>query len=173
MNSEMMQEGMIGRAAMIRFFNCRRCGKCCTEITNIDLVPQDIQKIASFLHENESKIIEQFTVPTTIPGLRRIRDQPCPFYDLEAFGCKIYPARPICCRMYPFLTADAAGQFVNLSHCPSGMEAFVEFMKSDLARTLMVGSPSKTLQKKIFDGSLKDMGLTSSERRKIVKSIGL
>lgn len=165
------REGLVGRAAMIEFFKCKRCGKCCTEINNIDLHLGDIQRIARFLGESESRIRDQFTAPTSKAGIVRVKSQPCPFYDREAKGCRIYSARPYCCRMYPFLTADAAGDLVNLAQCPSGMDTLLEFMKSDIGDYIM-NHPSKDRTKKIFIESLKKMGLSSRTCQEMVKSMG-
>ena len=157
---------------MIHFFRCKRCGKCCSEIADIDLLPLDIKNMADFLHLDESQVREDSTVPADKPNLRRIKGQPCPFYDSEGEGCKIYPVRPLTCRMYPFLTAGENNQLVNLGYCPSGLEALKEFLSTDLAKELLYSS-SKKLQKETFEQALEKMELSSNERRKMCRSIGL
>ena len=83
------------------FFQCRRCGRCCTGDPGAVYVGQDeIRKIAQFLLIPVPRFIRK--------SLYRYKDSysisednqgRCLFYEN---GCAIYPVRPIQCRTFPF-----------------------------------------------------------------------
>jgi len=83
------------------YFECRKCGACCTGSPGIVRVKRDeIEKIARFLsvpvHEFMKKYIYSYG-----PGysVREHPDGRCYFFDEK---CLVYKVRPIQCRTFPF-----------------------------------------------------------------------
>jgi hypothetical protein len=83
-------------------FSCRRCGSCCTgEPGYVFLRKEDGTAIADFLGLKE----ETFREVYTRKALGRIslseeKDGRCVFFTGR--GCRIYAARPVQCRTFPF-----------------------------------------------------------------------
>ena len=87
---------------------CASCGgRCCIgESGNIFVNPDEIRAIATVLKLD----VETFKVGYLIKkGYKySLREKivglshDCIFYDREHNGCKIYPARPMQCRTFPF-----------------------------------------------------------------------
>ncbi|MHA1402724.1 MAG: YkgJ family cysteine cluster protein [Candidatus Helarchaeota archaeon] len=106
-------------------FICQLCGKCCSQfcvpVTHYDLkrilsllkLPKEgksIAEIAEFIEPDESvaetyediprPILEDYEAPDLLLVLKS--DEYCVFYSNQEQGCKIYPARPLVCRFFPF-----------------------------------------------------------------------
>jgi len=90
-------------------FECKHCGQCCIdECTQINLSLGDIVRICKFLNCSMSEIMQKI-------GIKPFADNetanhydyelglniPCEFR--EDGKCSIYPARPLNCRMFPYL----------------------------------------------------------------------
>lgn len=92
--------------------------RCCRDL-NQTLYPYDVLRLARFLEMPTGQFLERLTRlhdgPRTglpVVGLRfdPAREGACPFVTDE--GCRVYPARPAACRLYPLARAvmrDAAG----------------------------------------------------------------
>ncbi|XHH09941.1 MAG: YkgJ family cysteine cluster protein [Candidatus Bathyarchaeia archaeon] len=80
-------------------FKCKNCGVCCkVQPPEVDLNEQK---------EIESKGYRNFLTEPDEAGLRwikRKKDGSCMF--LESNKCKIYPVRPVICKLEPFTIAD-------------------------------------------------------------------
>jgi len=82
-------------------FACRRCGACCTGAPGrVRASGPEAQAIAGLLGRPLTDLVPTLLIPDG-QGFR-VREHPdgrCVFY---AAGCRIYPARPVQCRAYPF-----------------------------------------------------------------------
>jgi len=112
-------------------FSCHSCGHCCTEVVCLP-TPDDVRRIIAHTGQKPSKFLEFLTPeelegveaddPTWLEckgekfmmalrrrewrkrkaKLRRGRDLHCHFLSEKTGYCKIYEARPLLCRLYPF-----------------------------------------------------------------------
>ncbi len=90
-------------------FECKHCGQCCIdECTQINISVGDIVRMCKFLNISIRDILPKIGVkPFGDPENTNIFDYelglniPCEFREAEK--CKIYPARPLNCRMFPCL----------------------------------------------------------------------
>lgn len=79
-------------------FRCQECGLCCyTPGAGLILEKEDFDKIASKVGKKKLKSLSRFDKALGVWVLK----QPCPFYDHDRKGCKIYEIRPLTCRKYP------------------------------------------------------------------------
>ncbi|MBD3334836.1 MAG: hypothetical protein GF355_04920 [Candidatus Eisenbacteria bacterium] len=85
-------------------FSCTRCGQCCRDRedpTFVFLEEDDILRLAECLGVSGRRIIQGYTELTDDGYVLKRRNGACIFYD-ESIGCRIYPARPMQCRTWPF-----------------------------------------------------------------------
>ncbi len=90
-------------------FECKRCGRCCTQI-GLPYDPWRIFEIAKFLNLEVAQVIEKYYGRLVKNGKEweseDFKRTPCPF--LKTSGdmreCAIYGVRPIGCELYPFGT---------------------------------------------------------------------
>ncbi|OPX79186.1 MAG: Flagellin N-methylase [Methanosaeta sp. PtaB.Bin039] len=102
-------------------FQCLRCGHCCKESDPIAITRRDAQRMASHLGLAPEQFESDYTTPMPNDDRgRSLKTLPCIFYD-EQKGCKVYPARPMVCRMFPAIALFFSGLLDN-NHCP-GMKA--------------------------------------------------
>jgi len=99
---------LIVRGEKIRFM-CVRCGTCCSTGPNVALTIYDICRIARFLGVDWRDLRGKYIVAyiadmIPVPALRGLGDK-CAFltFDDGLPYCSIYPARPMRCKLYPFL----------------------------------------------------------------------
>lgn len=91
-------------------FECLRCGRCCSGGPNVGLTAFDVLRIANYLGLEWRKLRGRYVAAviadfTAIPILMDKGDGRCVFLenaDGKAY-CRIYPVRPMRCRLYPFL----------------------------------------------------------------------
>lgn len=115
-------------------FKCLRCGRCCGSGPNVGLTAFDIQRIARFLnvdwHELRGKyVVAVIADMTAVPTLRGRVDGTCIFleYKDEQPSCSIYPARPMRCRLYPFMPySPSNSETIYLDTCCPGLNAETE-----------------------------------------------
>jgi Fe-S-cluster containining protein len=90
-------------------FTCTRCGKCCSSGPNVALTSYDVCRIAKHLGKSWRDLVGHVfyvVIADQIPVivLRGVNNV-CIF--LRRTGgttyCEIYPARPMRCRLYPFV----------------------------------------------------------------------
>jgi Fe-S-cluster containining protein len=83
---------------------CNGCALCC-EISDVDLNPYDIERMASFLKIAEDEFVKKYCVPhPEEPSFfYRFKHKPCAF--LKDKRCSIYQVRPNNCVFFPFLSA--------------------------------------------------------------------
>lgn len=105
-------------------FDCTTCpGFCCT-YDQIDLTPQDVDRLCSHLGISEEKLITKYTKLGMFQGRSRYPlmlkhksdrhfSKICTFFDGEQRHCTVYDARPEACRAYPH--GEKCGYFEFLS----------------------------------------------------------
>lgn len=88
-------------------FHCTMCGKCCINREDILLNPEDLFRIADFLHLTPKEVVGQYCEvyigDTSRMPIVRLRPQGsikrCPF--LKDRKCSIQTAKPVVCAMFP------------------------------------------------------------------------
>lgn len=85
-------------------FRCTGCGDCCTGEPGAVWVNDDeIAELAAFLAISPEELERRFVRKI---GRRRSLferfDGDCVFFDPDKRGCRVYPARPVQCRTWPF-----------------------------------------------------------------------
>ncbi len=115
---------------MWKYFQCQRCGACCTQI-GLPYDEESAFKIADFLKMPVDEVIKNYYGNMTSDGLEwescDSKRTPCPFlkYSDEKFSCEIYSVRPLGCRLYPIDT-DGGRQGI---YCPAWEIAFLRLKK--------------------------------------------
>ncbi|KSW12230.1 hypothetical protein CF15_05605 [Pyrodictium occultum] len=89
----------------------RLCALCCYN-TEMPLTKEDIERIASLGYSVESFV----EYVDGIPRLRNV-DGHCVFLDPSTGRCRIYPYRPMGCRLYPLVYVPGEGVTVD-PECP-------------------------------------------------------
>ncbi|MEM2319165.1 MAG: YkgJ family cysteine cluster protein [Candidatus Bathyarchaeia archaeon] len=91
-------------------FECLICGRCCSSGPNVGLTAFDILRIASYLGVGWRELRGKYVVAviadfTAIPVLKDRGGGVCVFLEIldGKPRCRIYPARPMRCRLYPFI----------------------------------------------------------------------
>jgi len=105
---------------------CLRCGRCCHG-PNVSLTAFDVYRIADFLgvdwRELRGKYIRAVIADVIpIPILQSVNGV-CAFLVMsDKPTCTIYPARPMKCRLYPFLSySPARSDLICLDECCGGV----------------------------------------------------
>jgi len=90
----------------------RYCAKCCYG-TEMPLSRKDIERITSLGYE-----VHEFVRVEAdgIPRLKNINGH-CVFLDEDTGRCKIYPWRPLGCKLYPLIYVDGIGPSFD-EYCP-------------------------------------------------------
>jgi len=105
---------------------CLRCGRCCHG-PNVSLTAFDIHRMADFLgvdwrelRGRHIKAVIADVIP--IPILQSVNGV-CTFLVMsDRPTCTIYPARPMKCRLYPFLSySPARSDLICLDKCCGGV----------------------------------------------------
>ena len=88
-------------------FKCQRCGVCCNN-KRIVPSPAERSRLAVFLGIPEERFAADYLVAAS-GELRMTENGDCIFLGLE--GCRIHPARPLVCRLFPLgLLRDESGR---------------------------------------------------------------
>ncbi|MCP5004377.1 MAG: YkgJ family cysteine cluster protein [Planctomycetes bacterium] len=90
-------------------FECQRCGNCCRGEPGVVRVDrEDIRKISSVLNIDRESFAKQYLrIVNGGISLREYRNGDCFMYDN---GCKIYTARPLQCRTFPFWKSNLSNK---------------------------------------------------------------
>jgi len=110
-------------------FGCDRCNRCCRDRDDILLTPLDLFKIAKYLKKPIPEVLTEYCesyegAGSKIPIVRlRPREyrRTCPFSGKD--GCRVYPARPIVCALFPLgrMSEPGADRFTYfLQNVPCG-----------------------------------------------------
>ncbi len=105
-------------------FGCTQCGHCCTtrgEYAYVYVNAGEAEPLAATLGLSAEDFRERFTFVDE-EGLRQLhtRDGHCTFLDPETNACRVYEARPVQCRTFPFWPEYVrAGQWTREAreHC--------------------------------------------------------
>ncbi len=87
---------------------CESCqGRCCTgESGYIYVTKSEIQKISELLDMEVQTFVETYLFKKgykySIKELVHEESHECIFYDRDSNGCRIYDARPLQCKTFPF-----------------------------------------------------------------------
>jgi hypothetical protein len=83
------------------FFECKKCGECCSGYGGTFISGKDIQAIAEFIDEDPKKFTQKYcTLSGGQPVLAQGSDGYCIFWDGL---CRIHPVKPRMCRAWPFI----------------------------------------------------------------------
>ncbi len=115
-------------------FNCLRCGRCCSSGPNVGLTAYDIRRIANFLNVDWRTLKGKYVVAVVadmvaIPTLRGNLHGECVFLERVdgKTSCSIYPARPMRCRLYPFMPySPSNNETIYLDTCCPGINVETE-----------------------------------------------
>jgi Fe-S-cluster containining protein len=90
-------------------FECQRCGACCDGAPGLVWVDAaEADAIVAFFVAAAAESAEDFLRPHGRGfAIRERADGRCWFYDQ---GCRIYPLRPMQCRIYPFWLTNLRSQ---------------------------------------------------------------
>ena len=94
---------------MWKYFECRRCGKCCA-ILGLPYDPKSIFDIADYFKLTVDDVIETYYGKITEDRMTWESDEtkrkPCPFLKITdgKASCKIYSVRPDGCKLHPMDT---------------------------------------------------------------------
>ncbi|NAZ26924.1 MAG: YkgJ family cysteine cluster protein [Thermogladius sp.] len=108
-------------------FRCGRSGVCCSSGPNVSLTIFDICRIARFKGVSWRELAGRYIYVVVadylpIPVLRGL-DNKCVFLEFKGKlpTCSIYPARPMRCRLFPFIPVSPGdpGRLLVSSICPS------------------------------------------------------
>ncbi|MBS7608389.1 MAG: YkgJ family cysteine cluster protein [Candidatus Bathyarchaeia archaeon] len=110
-------------------FTCLRCGQCCTRGPNVGLTAYDVHRIARYLGVDWRELKGKYVVAViadmvAVPTLRGTIDGKCVFLEyLDGTpSCRIYPARPMRCRLYPFMPYSPGNtETIYLDTCCPGL----------------------------------------------------
>jgi Fe-S-cluster containining protein len=91
-------------------WTCTRCGRCCMDVEDWDrrvlLLGKDVRRL-------EATGEKGFHTPAhegRFVAVIKKRGGRCVFLDED--GCRVYDARPLLCRMYPFYVERQGGVYV-------------------------------------------------------------
>ncbi len=85
----------------LRFACLPGCTACCREPGFVYLTEDDLRRAAEFLGMSPAEFEARYVYRTRRRlRLRKPRGKQCPF--LLEDGCRIHPAKPTQCRLYPF-----------------------------------------------------------------------
>jgi Fe-S-cluster containining protein len=125
-------------------FSCTQCGNCCTGAPGVVWVTEeDIVRIAEHLGVSVGEVRLMHTRPVGRRlSLREFANGDCTFFDGETRRCRIYEARPVQCRTWPFwqsnLDSEAAWEATQ-RECPgAGQGTFYSLEEVEQAARRMV-----------------------------------
>lgn len=100
-------------------FPCKRCGICCKG-SNASMLSEELIPICRNLNIDVDKFRKQYATPETQDNIHGIRlNIPCPFFEDNDKRCKIYPIRPMSCRLYPFVSL-----MIMVKPCKKGLDIY-------------------------------------------------
>lgn len=87
-------------------FECTGCGECCTnrgEYAYVYVNREEVRQLAAHLGITIRSFRRRYTFRDE-DGWTQIKvdEEACVFYDPETRGCRVYAARPVQCRTFPF-----------------------------------------------------------------------
>jgi Fe-S-cluster containining protein len=116
--------------------NCRKCGRCCmpnplnSEHPGVEVFESELKPIAKYLGVSpkklkrktvEGKSIKDPFEPTCSEMTRKF-PLPCLFFDSKLRQCRVYPVRPIVCKIYPVLSSERLSYTEVKVNCDYGKD---------------------------------------------------
>jgi Fe-S-cluster containining protein len=123
--------------------NCRRCGKCCMpnplnpKHPGVEIFESELKPIAKYLgvspkklknKTTKGKLINNPLQPTGSEMTRRF-PLPCLFFDSKLKQCRVYPVRPVVCKIYPVLSAETFSYIEVKVNCDYGKDVVRDAIK--------------------------------------------
>ena len=116
--------------------DCRRCGKCCVPNPlnpthpGVEVFESELKPIARSLGVSPKKLRSKTTKGKLIkdpsqpaePKMTRRLVLPCPFFDSKLKQCRVYPVRPLVCKVYPVLTSKTLSHTEVKVNCDYGKD---------------------------------------------------
>ncbi len=108
-------------------YRCIRSGRCCSSGPNVALTAFDVCRIANYMGVDWRELKGKYIIAIiadmiAVPALRSVGGDKCAFlaYKNGLPTCSIYPARPMRCRLYPFLPASPSKKDIVYvdTYCP-------------------------------------------------------
>lgn len=122
------------------FFQCKKCGKCCTGFSGfVWLCKEDIQNISSFLNIPKETFLKKYTLKAfgKISLKEILPSYSCIFFKNNK--CTIYKVRPIQCQTYPFWPSLLSSEkdWTNAQkNCPGMLDKKNKISKETIAKIL-------------------------------------
>lgn len=91
-------------------FECTQCGNCCTGAPGaVWITDEDVERIAEYTGESigEVRLFRTRLLGNRL-SLREYANGDCTYFDPQSRRCRIYPARPVQCRTWPFWPGNVA-----------------------------------------------------------------
>ena len=118
---------------------CRRCGKCCIpnplnpESPGVEVFREELNEIAGYLNMPYESLKEETAAGKFVPhpfqttrmASTRWLPLPCPFYTVEHSECRIYPVRPVVCKIHPLIFTGNSVSMAIKVNCDYGKELIV------------------------------------------------
>jgi len=105
---------------LVRFACQQGCTNCCRVHGYVYLTEDDVQRASAFLNMSAEEFEKRFVYRTKhLRRLRKPKGSQCHFLDSE--GCRIHPAKPTQCRLFPFwpdLLESASAWSATAARCP-------------------------------------------------------
>ena len=96
-------------------FDCQRCGQCCAgpQTGHVWVTDREVSAIADFLDISEEEARRRYVrkVNRRFSLIEEPRNNDCIFLgpdETGGVGCRIYGARPVQCRTWPFWSSNLA-----------------------------------------------------------------
>ncbi|MFC1921045.1 YkgJ family cysteine cluster protein [Chloroflexota bacterium] len=132
---------------VLSFSECRRCGGCCTpnplnpDSPGVEVFKDELGIIADHLHMPYETLEMKTSVGKVVPypfqvtklSFTRWLPLPCPFHIAEPNGCRVYPVRPVVCKIHPIIFTGDESYMSIKTNCDYGKELIIAVFK--LVRT--------------------------------------
>jgi Fe-S-cluster containining protein len=87
-------------------FECTQCGECCVnreEYAHVYVDREELRQLAALLEMSLQEFRHRYAFVDEDGWTQlAVVEEHCVFLDLESGSCKVYAARPVQCRTFPF-----------------------------------------------------------------------
>jgi Fe-S-cluster containining protein len=86
-------------------FECTGCGQCCSnrgEYSHVYVNAEEVNALARFLGLLPMEFRSRYTFEDEYGWTQLFLEESCTFLEPGTRRCRVYPARPIQCRTFPF-----------------------------------------------------------------------
>ncbi|MFC1953548.1 YkgJ family cysteine cluster protein [Chloroflexota bacterium] len=121
---------------ILSYSECRRCGKCCIpnplnpDSPGVEIFEDELKEIAAYLG-TPYETLKQETVTGKILAIpfqqtrlsfTRWSPLPCPYYIETSGECRVYPVRPVVCKVHPIVFGGNIPYFTIKVNCDYGKD---------------------------------------------------